>query len=163
MEIVSRSKINYVQKSSSPEFWFAVTGTSLRILGAKVHFPLLDLEFCAHSVLRNSAAFPQATPVADRDDTLVRNRLFHKRTLHFYCVGVCSPGFEILLTGNLDKYPHLSRVTAPRCPLLLPKDLRPTFGGRAESATAFLSVWLFAPLFQLLGHSRPAFRILRSP
>ena len=83
MEIVSHSKINCVQKTSSPEIWFAVTGTSLRILGAKVHFPLLDLEFCAHSVLQNSAAFPQATPVADRDDTLVRNRLFHKRTLHF--------------------------------------------------------------------------------
>ena len=124
MEIVSRSKINCVQKSSSPKFCFAVTGTSLRILGAKVHFPLPDLGFCAHSVLRKSAAFQKATPVAGRDDTLVRNRLFHKRTLRFYCVGVCSPGFEILLTEHLDKYPHLSRVMVAHCPVLLPTDLR---------------------------------------
>ena len=158
MEIVSRSKINYVQKSSSPEFWFAVTGTSLRILGAKVHFPLPDLGFCAYSVLWKSAAFQKATPVAGRDDTLVRNRPFHKRTLHFYCVGVCSPGFEILLTGNLDKYPHLSRVMVTHCPLL-PTDLRLTFGGRAESAKAFLSAWLFALLFRPF----PAFHFPRSP
>ena len=147
------------QESGLRESSFAIMGMLLRFSAQKSTFPPFAPDVLPVAHWRKSVAFPKATPVADRDDTLVRNRLFHKRTLHFYCVGVCSPWFKILLTGNLDKYPHLSRVMVSHCPLLLPTDLRLTFGGRIESAKAFLSDWLFALLFRPF----PASHFPRSP